>query len=338
MVFFSNENLLNLIFQSWKASMMKKMFPQINNKTLSKTMIKILSYENIFKSLGTSLNILEHDTNVITHITLLPDGNIISVSTDSKLRLWDMNTYSCIRILEEGIKLTVLLINDTIAAYSPIGLKLLCIKVDFKCTKIIPLEDYLDIYSLHVLTNGNLACGVEHQQPHLSVVILDCNNEFEYIDELEDSGEVFALVNLSMTNLAGSQYNYIHIWDVSGDYNLIHTIEEHDCFIESLIFIDEFDLLISGSLDQTIRVWDIVDNYKCIDKIETSNMITCLLKLSSGYFASGFLDCTEIKIWDLVTFSCINTFHSSGKNINNMLLLKDKRIITIAKNDTIVWN
>jgi WD40 repeat protein len=62
-----------------------------------------------------------------------------------------------------------------------------------------------------------------------------------------------------------------------------------------LVFVDKYNLLLSGGLGKIINIFDI-NNYDWVNKIEAhSAAVKCLKPLLGGYFASGSEDNT-IKI------------------------------------------
>ena len=60
---------------------------------------------------------------------------------------------------------------------------------------------------------------------------------------------------------------------------------------------------------------------------EINNGICSLLELNSKYFAAGYLN-GEIDIYDSNTVSCLFSFMEHKDRVNNMILLKDKSILT----------
>jgi WD40 repeat protein len=95
-----NENLLNLIFKSFSLLDSKRLYVNIiNNKTILRATLRILSYKEIYQSICRSKNILKGHTNFIYSIALLPNGNFISSSDDTTIKIWDINSYQEIKCL-----------------------------------------------------------------------------------------------------------------------------------------------------------------------------------------------------------------------------------------------
>jgi E3 ubiquitin-protein ligase TRAF7 len=80
----------------------------------------------------------------------------------------------------------------------------------------------------------------------------------------------------------------IKIWDINDDYKCIKTLDGHNGLILALCALSKKNILISTSIDKTIKTWDMI-NYVCLKTIETNcDSMRYLLSLPGGYFASGY--------------------------------------------------
>jgi WD40 repeat protein len=108
----------------------------------------------------------------------------------------------------------------------------------------------------------------------------------------------------------------------------------HQKSVLSLLFIEKYNLLLSGSADKAIKVWD-TRSYDCVATIEDAHggEVKCLVWLPCGYFASSS---GVIKVWDLIRFECINILKGHNDTITSLVLLKDNRIASASHNKIII--
>jgi WD40 repeat protein len=343
MIILKNEFFLRLIFNSFNVSDIKHLTKTLKSKTMSYIVLRILSYENIFKTIGKTIIFLrdevESDTN---EMAMLPNGNLITLSR-SKLNIWDTNTNQCLKTVEDKIfhSLMILLPNNIIVTSTYDGhLKFLDIGNDFNCVKDLRIKG--DVYKLFLLSNKNLICFSRYliadddfDFPVLNeaycITIIDYMNNFKITEYDNCKQRISLLVNLINNKLAsGYEYhNVIRIWDVC-DNNLKFSwsIRGHENSITSLLFIEKDNLLLSGAMDKTIKAWDIGGGFLCIKTINVSSIARCLLLLPGGYLAyAGFEGIISIlNIW---SYEYVNTIKIDKGEIFDLLLLKDNKIAAI---------
>jgi hypothetical protein len=104
MSMFTNQNIFKLIFENL-ALFAETTFENTNNRTINISLLKILSYEKIFKLIGKSKQLLADcdEKLVIRETALLPDGNIIATGKDKKLTFWDVKNFKCVGTIEVGL-------------------------------------------------------------------------------------------------------------------------------------------------------------------------------------------------------------------------------------------
>jgi hypothetical protein len=94
MVELNNENILRQIFHSINLNLseVRELIDTLKNKLMNYILIRILSYENVYKTIGkTQTWLKEGDKSFeIRDIALLPDGNIITLRThnSSMFNIW----------------------------------------------------------------------------------------------------------------------------------------------------------------------------------------------------------------------------------------------------------
>jgi WD40 repeat protein len=339
---FENENIFKVIFQTFPFYKNKQMSASIKNKHISKAILKILNYPDIYKSMGRRKQLLIGHNNCICSIALLPNGNIITASDDRTLKIWNLETLSCIQTLEEvACVKSVIILPDNKLAYCTLNGYVFIRDTtnDNKIITTLNLGSYEYLNNLLLLSNGHLAC-TGRRRNLFPVIILDYFTE-RIVMELTKSFDdwLLTLVNLTGNKFACSSMETITIWD-NKEYNCLKTLTRHESWIYALVYIEKENRLLSGSFKGEIRVWDLT-TYECIRTIYEAHYkgIRCLLYLPNGYFASGCSWNKDIKIWDLKNYECINTLSGHKNVITSLLLLKDNRIVS-ASNDktTIIWS
>jgi WD40 repeat protein len=260
-----DENILKLVFSSISSYDTKELTDIIFNHTISKVLIRLLTYENIYKSLSINRILFESQIQQITTLTKLQNGNLISTHSnneDNTLMQWHPNNYNCIgatpsiyaidslTILPQGGFITISLDNSYILIWDE----------DHTCYKTLPLCSDKTL----LLPNGNLFCSIHHHFLNQTVIrILDCKDNYKNVKRIvDDVNSAKTTVNLSKNKYATAG-EVIKIWDIDKNYECISTFGEHVGLITCLLYIERFDLLISGSNDRIIKVWDLKDSIDC---------------------------------------------------------------------------
>jgi WD40 repeat protein len=344
MIKLENENILKLIFSSIKLSTTRDLIPTTKNKIISNILIRLLSYKNIFKTIGNSRKILNNeDSRDIRSIAMLPDGNLIS-SCFNSINIWDVNGKQCIKTIPETqyYNFIILLPNDVIVTSTPIGeIKFLDVKDDFNCIKKIFIKSW--VYKAFLLTSGKLICYsfVDYEEGFpFSITLIDYNNNYECKEFNNHDYRVSALANLPGNKLATAieVRKIIKIWTFEDDdIKFVKNLKGHCYVVTSLLVIEKENLLLSGSFDKTIRVWDIVNDFYCVRTICIDSIVKCFMLLPNGYFA---FSCSrgDIKILNLASYECINKIHCGESKILTVLLLKDKRIASVSGDKISIWD
>jgi WD40 repeat protein len=331
-----NENILKLIFNNYALFRAQQMLKVVNNRILTTILNRLLSCEKIFTSIGQTKTILEDDKNIHSFLTLLPNGNIISSSSNTCPKIWDINTHSCVKIttLNSYTGTCHALANGNIVLLTKGRIQILKALDDFKSIFNLQIKTiYNNLYNPILLSNGNLALNARCIIGTKTYIInLKKANEYKELISEQDV-PVRSMINLEKGKFATSSYVFIKVWDVENNFKCFKNFEAHDDFITCLLFTN--GLLISGSQDNTIKVWL---DYICVNVINAhEGYANSLLVLPGGYFASGSDD-GKIKIWDLKDFACVNVLVGHEGEINNLILLKDKRIVSDSHDELIIWN
>ena len=183
--------------------------------------------------------------------------DVIKYYTDytiiQKKRYEDMKSIRVIRehacsvqsllLLKDG-KVASCSLDQTIKIYDPY--------FNYCCVKT--LERHNDcINSICQLDDGTIvSCSKDH-----SIIIGDFTIEYAHGDE------VFKIITLPNNRIASSSKYLIKIWNTKPPSIIpIKVLRGHDDTINSLLYIKEKDILISGSIDWILRLWN-MSTYQC---------------------------------------------------------------------------
>jgi WD40 repeat protein len=142
---------------------------------------------------------------------------------------------------------------------------------------------------------------------------------------------VLCLVFSSILNklYSGSEDTTIKVWDLGSHlYRCISTMKGHSKSVSCLVLSADGGHLYSGSQDNTIKIWDILAQ-SCIIATLTghSNWVRCLVYCFKTHrLISGSADNT-IKVWDMTTKKCIHTAKGQNKWILSLALTEDSNFL-----------
>jgi WD40 repeat protein len=338
MISFKNENILQLIFSSLNKRRTREMLSITNNKLLIQTMQKQIEFEKIFKSMGYSKVILEGCSKMFSSMALLSNGNIVTLKAKDGLMLINTKTNKVYKTLdEEGIESMINIQNGKIATCTINGLIKIWTNNDrFKCIKQI--QQAGTNYKLFAVSKRYLVCCSQNEY-QCYINIYDCNSNYKLIHVIKDGEYVNCLTGIANKRFASSQHQTIYIWEFNNCYdNCFEYLDGHEDTIYALLYVEEGNMLVSGSADKSITVWSL-DNYECINSIYGhTDTIKHLLGLPCGFFASCSDD-LSIKIWDLKNMECVNVLKTCKKRmVDLMVLLSDMRIACSGYGTIVLWD
>jgi WD40 repeat protein len=334
---FSNMNIIKLIFSTYYGFKIKQFIETTKNKLLLQINLEVFSQINIYKSLGKNQTIIYDNIYKIYSAAVLINGNIITASY-KKLKVWDINSLKCIKSIDVGehhLK-SVILHGNNIITLSDEGEVKIFNSFEFNCIKSVLIKGYRRFFkNLHSLQNNNFACSARSNEGDYYIIILDGN--FEQIKRLRhQSIWITCLVNIGENKFATPDIKDINIYDIYDDYKCLIINPGHDNRVNTLIYHNESNLLLSSSDDATIRILDVDNNYSCIRSINANERIISMLLLSSEYFASVSEE-GVVKIWKLDCCKCVNTIQGDEDN-TSLLVLKDSRVVALAYRNLIIYN
>jgi hypothetical protein len=345
MIILQNENILGLVFENFALREANRLHIETKNKTFSKLLLMSLNFQAIYKSIGKTKTSLVGHKLTPSSIALMPDGNVISVSKDKTLKLWDINNNTCIGTVSAFVELvdvSLLVLSDStvITCSRNNHIQLWDVKVKFSCTKVIRLNKYKPVKSNPIiLANGYLVVSAIDYNLAASILILDLNKDDNNILKklTESTYHWHSFVNITNNTFASVNFHgNISIWDTNNTYRCIRRLNSHKTKV--IAASDKYSLLISSS-NSTISIFNL-DNLKCLTSFDSSqDDINFLQFLPGGYFLSAYFN--SIKFWDIKNYQCINFIKLEiNMFLTSLLLSKDKNLLTCPRNhsDILIYN
>ncbi|KAG1678253.1 hypothetical protein FOA52_013873 [Chlamydomonas sp. UWO 241] len=265
-------------------------------------------------------------------------SRLLSASADKTIRVWDVASRRCEKVLEEHTRPVLSLAISNGRLYS--GSYDYSIKVwDLdSLTRIRTLTGHTDAVRALAVSGGKLFSGsydgtvrvwdesrmqcVEVLKGHIGPVrtLVACNGlmfsgSYDKTVRVWDvaalepkacltghTSAVRALVASATRVFSGSDDATIKVWDAE-TLQCLKTLTGHEDNVRVLAVSDRF--LFSGSWDKTIRVWD-VNTLECVHVLEGhSEAVLALTVAGNGAtLVSGSYD-TTVRFWDLSTFRCL---------------------------------
>ena len=293
-----------------------------------------------------NINTIQLNNNKkINSLSSFPSGNIISVSSDKSIKIYDIhlnllqdiqnahdNSISYLEIKDE---------NNFITCSSDKNIKLWIKKEkQFQINKIIKEAHEDKIRKVIYCLNSNLiSCSWDKTIK----IWKENNNKYESIKTLNHSDKICSIILLEDKNiLISSGYDGTKLWDLN-NYNNIKCIkyfQETWCGSHcGLCRLDEDKIIVQGNTIDYLNVISI-KNKKIIKKI--TNLFTCwviILLEDKGIFLVGG-ESKNIKIFRRDNYDCIQIINNAHNNyISCFLQLKNDSIVSYSYDNTIkIWS
>lgn len=233
------------------------------------------------------------------HSQLAPQGKILaSCSEDQTIRLWDVSTGQCIKILQGHAGCVRL------AAFSPDGGILISGSYD-RTIRLWDVNTGQCIKILHGHTNSVLSVAFSPQGKTLASSSSDCTVKLwdmrthQCLKTLQGHNNQVWSVAFSpdgQTLASSGDDQTIRLWDVSTG-QCIKTLQGHTKLVPSVTFSPEGTTLASSSLDETIKLWDIKTG-QCLRTLRSD-------RLYEGMNITGITGLTEATIADLKALGAV---------------------------------
>ena len=273
-------------------------------------------------SLKQELQFKENVGEVLSLIQL-KNGILVSSSSDSFIKFWDIETKKEVKRLSGHQK--------SVTCLKELSKSRLASGSDDEKIIIWNLKDYTqefqlaghkgEILSLGELTNKSLVSGSWDG----TIKIWDLDNRKELASLEGHKGAVCSVCPLgNMTLASGSADQSIKLWDCR-TYKEIGTLTGHSMAVFCIIPITD-QKIASCSADKSIKIWSLIGK-QCLFSLDntSSSWINCLCKYSEDCIVSGAKDQT-FRFWDIEKRMLLYSSEKQAGFINSVIKLEDGRI------------
>ncbi len=315
----------------WKPLLMAR-FPHMDSRKVENfhdTYKKLhILRSNLAKGLCASEKLYAHQ-DAVTSLAII-NGELFSSSKDKTLKLWDLNSYACIRETEFATDYITSIANyegKPILGFQQGGVTVFHPWKD-GCMKHIYSHAYShtdDVTSL-VVANGVIFSSSMDGQ----VKIWDRSTAI--FTSLVNESAITSIIPIDKLLIIGLQNGIIVIWDLSQAVEK-HAFQDHTDRVTSFVVVD--GKMISASLDKTIKIRDL-KTLVSTGSIELKTAITSLV-VAEGMLISGHSD-GMIMIHELSNLTCTASFKGHSHSVTSLVYADDNLISASEDNTIATWN
>ncbi len=265
----------------------------------------------------------------------LKNGDIITGSNDSKIKIWDLKSKTCLSLLGHDDRVySIIELNngDVISGSKDKTIRVWNMKTRMCTSKL--KEQKAPIMCLIQLKNGHIASGCETGR----IFIWDIEKKI-CIAKLHTNRSTpknsYLLQAKTGELISVSFNNKISVWNMNTN---TCSAEFETKWIKSFIK-SKNGLLLVATNGGTIGKIDVLDvKTKSSSVAIIGPTFTCLLELKEGNLMTGSMD-GSLKIFKIENFSCIVTLTGHEGNINCLTQLKNNQVLSGSTDSTVkLWD
>ncbi len=270
------------------------------------------------------------------------DSHCIASSSDDKsVKLWDITTGQCFRLLK-GHKDSVWAV-----AFSP-DRQLLASSSDDQTVKLWQLSTGTCIKTLQGFDSPVSSLTFS---PDSQILASSCAERMVQLWDVKAGQALrtlrgyrhqvrsFALCPNGQTLATGSDARTVKLWDVNTG-RVLRTLQGHQDWVSSVAFSPSSQILASGSDDEMVKLWSI-DTGECITTLpgHTKSVQVVMFSPDGRTLASASDDQT-VKLWDVTTRTCLHTLQGHMRRVCAIAFSPDSQLLASGSHDQMVklWN
>ena len=293
---------------------------------------KVLSNINLIKSINVQ-------KDYINSISIFPSGNIISVSEDKSIIIFDIH-YNILQNIQNAHDESIIYVdvkdenNFITCSYDKSIKTWIKCKDEFKMNKCINNAHKEQINKVLYYSNSNI---ISCSRDYIIKIWEEINNNYQLITSLSHSNCVYSILLLEDINiLISSGFDGTKLWNLN-NFELIKYFKKVKCQWWNALNRIDYDRIIIG--DKSLIIISILKK-SIIKEIKISfNCIGIKLIKEKGIFLVGGSN-EDIKIYNNNNYQCIQTIKKAHKDyINGFIELKDGLIGSFSDDGLInIWS
>jgi len=279
--------------------------------------------------------ILPGHTGVVTAVAVLPDGRLVSGSSDNTLRVWDVQSGRTLAILQghSGVVNAVAVLPDGCLVSGSSDRTLRVWDVQSGRT-LATLQGHSSwVKAVAVLPDGRLVSGSDDKT--LRVWDVQSGRTLATLEGHE--GAVNAVAVLPDGYLvSGSDDRRLRVWNVQSG-RAFATLRGHSDPVRAVAVLPD-GRLVSGSDDNTLRVWDVQSGRTLATFQGHTSWVRAVAVLPDGRVVSGSTDQT-LQVWDVQSERTLTTLRGHSDPVRAVAVLPDGRLVSGSDDKTLrVWD
>lgn len=267
-------------------------------------------------------------------LTLIYDFNLISSSADRTIKIWDMNSGSCIQTLkahhDSVFHIELISENELASCSSDTTIKIWDLNTG-ECIRTF--NDIFSLLCLKKLSPTELVSGSKLG----SIKIWDLKMGLckKMMNGHSDSVNCIEILNESEL-ISSSTDCTIKLWNLNMGI-CTKTLNGHTSWVNCLKVLPG-GLLASGSSDRSVKIWNLNSGQVVVNINGHLAGIRCLKVTPRNELVTGSAD-KCIKVWDLKSYECKKTLIGHEDTVKHLELLKNDRLISCSHDKTIkIWD
>ncbi|MEO3706366.1 serine/threonine-protein kinase [Trichormus azollae] len=334
-------------FDQLQMVIFSSLHPLQRSKPNSEVVLYQLPQEDIEKI--ALLKTISIENDLVSSIAISSDNKTIASSGKNLIKLWNMNTYQQISVLNGHTQ------KVNVVAISPDGKTLVSASDDYTI-KIWDLSTKKVIHTLNIHTDVVHAVAISKDGKTLVSASDDRTIKVwnlgtgKLIRTLKGHSYWVRSVAISPNNFtlaSGSFDKTIKLWNLTQE-KPIHTLTPNLQTVTSLAFSPDGKILASASRDRKIKLWNIGTGKEIRTLPGQDNNVTSLAFSPNGKtLVSGNRNCIEcdysiksnIKLWDVATGEELAPFTKNTNTVTSLAFSADgKMLVSGEENNKIkIW-
>jgi WD40 repeat protein len=272
-------------------------------------------------------------TGSMSTMVMLADGRLLEGSTSATLRVWNVATGECDRMLEghtKEVTSVVTLTDGRVASGSADGMLRIWNTITGECD--CTLKGHAkSVDALVALANGSVMSSDDETLRVWNVATGECVRTLK-----PRTLQVRPLVALPDGRVvSGSREGTLLAWNIATGG--LDAWAGHKRFVTVLLLLLAGGFMVSGSSDGTLRLWNTAAG-KCIHSLSRhAGGVNAAVELADGRLVSAGADAT-LRVWDVNTGESVLTLEGHEGAVTCLAALASGHVVSGAGKKLRLWN